>query len=330
MFDITTQVDGGATSFPAVQFNNLVACLENLVTSAGITLDGSKDDQIRKAISTYSRGLFCADTGSPNAYVVARPNSSLVDCEAYYDGLCVLFKANNTNTGSSTVNFNGLGIKNIVNNNNVLSSGEIQKDSYNILFFNATNDNFELLSIVNQKHVQNFTLIDSTSGLNLTLSNGDTYNLLTNILESNETKYDNYYPTFIDVNDNIRSTYLDETNNKFLFPENNRTFSKNKINYLIRLKLTFNHNNIGGGNLLEFTPSIKRVIDNSVVYTFQKTSFKDVGATTGRVYTDLASTFVAGETDPYVVDGMYLSLDISPSSNVDMVLTSVQIKIDKI
>lgn len=50
---------------------------------------------------------YSADTGSPNAYVVTLD----VAPTAYANGVRVLFRAANTNTGASTINVNGLGIK---------------------------------------------------------------------------------------------------------------------------------------------------------------------------------------------------------------------------
>lgn len=52
---------------------------------------------------------YAADTGAANAYLVSLPNAPA----SYTDGLLVSMKTSNANTGASTINVNGLGVKNI-------------------------------------------------------------------------------------------------------------------------------------------------------------------------------------------------------------------------
>jgi hypothetical protein len=65
---------------------------------------------------------FGTDTGVANAYVVALPVAPV----SYRDGLAVTFKAINGNTGASTINLNGLGVKSLTRADGVpLVNGDI-------------------------------------------------------------------------------------------------------------------------------------------------------------------------------------------------------------
>ncbi len=65
---------------------------------------------------------YAVDTGIVNAYVVALPHTP----SGYVDGLLVSFRALNTNTGASTINVSGLGVKSIRTNDLLaLTAGDI-------------------------------------------------------------------------------------------------------------------------------------------------------------------------------------------------------------
>lgn len=65
---------------------------------------------------------YSADTGAANAYVVA----AATPMTAYVAGLRVVVKVNNTNTGASTLNYMGLGVRNITMDGHALYGGELQ------------------------------------------------------------------------------------------------------------------------------------------------------------------------------------------------------------
>ena len=72
--------------------------------------------------NTYTN--YLVDTGAANAYVVTFPAGSVP--AAYAAGLQVEFKVTNTNTGSSTINVNGLGVVNILNSDGTaVGAGQI-------------------------------------------------------------------------------------------------------------------------------------------------------------------------------------------------------------
>src|SRR5580700_6677433 len=72
-------------------------------------------------LNTYSN--YIVDSGVANAYVVTLASNLTASLAA---GLSVQFKAVNANTGASTLNVNGTGVKNIINSNgNALDAGQI-------------------------------------------------------------------------------------------------------------------------------------------------------------------------------------------------------------
>ena len=72
--------------------------------------------------NTFS--TYLTDTGGANAYVVAMPSGQTATLAA---GLAVQFKASADNTGASTLNVAGTGVKNIVNfDGTALSAGQIK------------------------------------------------------------------------------------------------------------------------------------------------------------------------------------------------------------
>lgn len=143
MKDIPTQVDG-VTSLPAADFNQIPDELENLITKAGLTLDGVDLDQLSKAISIYSAGgAFYTDSGIVDAYVLSPVGTKLAP-EAYFDGMKVAFFLTTPNTGASTVNVNGIGVKNIVDpSGTALNAGDL--DDYVELVYILGSDEFRLI-----------------------------------------------------------------------------------------------------------------------------------------------------------------------------------------
>ena len=84
---------------------------------------------------------YAIDTGIANAYAIAL-NSILT---SYVEGQSFSFKAVNANTGASTINIDGLGVKTIKRRDGTdLKSGDILAGSINIIQFDGTN--FQLLS----------------------------------------------------------------------------------------------------------------------------------------------------------------------------------------
>lgn len=79
---------------------------------------------------------YLDDTGAADAYVVAFANAPT----AYTTGLQVIFKAANTNSGASTINVNGLGIKSIKKNvSTTLSANDILAGQIIGITYDGTN-----------------------------------------------------------------------------------------------------------------------------------------------------------------------------------------------
>jgi hypothetical protein len=78
---------------------------------------------------------YAPDTGSANALIVAMPTTAT----AYTDGMLVVVKALNTNTTTSTINVDGLGVKQIRRQTgSVLVAGDIVATSFYSMRYNGT------------------------------------------------------------------------------------------------------------------------------------------------------------------------------------------------
>ena len=96
------------TVIPADYFNDLLAQVRTVLTSAGIVLDNG-DDMLWRALQTLGV-RYGADGGTKN-HIVATLSPALT---AYTAGMLALVKIGNSNDGATDVNFNGLGVKSLV------------------------------------------------------------------------------------------------------------------------------------------------------------------------------------------------------------------------
>ncbi len=84
---------------------------------------------------------YAVDTGAADAYVVAMPQTAT----SYVDGMLLVFKAANANTGAATVNVDALGVKALKQQDgSALSAGDIVADKISTFRYNATSGYFEL------------------------------------------------------------------------------------------------------------------------------------------------------------------------------------------
>lgn len=85
---------------------------------------------------------YAVDTGAANAYVISIAPATLV---AYTDGMTLLFKASNANTGASTINLNSLGLRSIVRPDGTsLVADDIVAGQICQISYNATTSQFQL------------------------------------------------------------------------------------------------------------------------------------------------------------------------------------------
>lgn len=115
----------------------------NLIDFASMTWHQDEFDNWRKLDSLLtgiaSNTPFAVDTGAANAYVAAYTPA----IGAYTNGLILAFKAVNVNTGASTINVNGLGVKNIQFQGAALVAGDIALNGYTKIVYNG--NHFELI-----------------------------------------------------------------------------------------------------------------------------------------------------------------------------------------
>jgi hypothetical protein len=111
MVQVPTKANGNTVS--AGEWNQLPDELENVVTASGQTPSSGTVDQVAKGVTDISANSdYYTDSGSVDAYVlgVIAPNKAPT---SYRNGMKVRFRTTNPNTGASTINVAGLGIKNI-------------------------------------------------------------------------------------------------------------------------------------------------------------------------------------------------------------------------
>jgi hypothetical protein len=161
MRDIATKVTGN--NLTADEFNDIPTELENAITSAGITLSGADLSQLPKAIAHYvGNASFYTDTGVADAYVGTAIGTNHSP-PAYVDGMDVEFKVGNTNTGASTINVDGLGVKNITGS---ATAGTLITGDFVRLRYNIGSGEFDIVQATA------ITLSDFTGGNQSLIGNG--------------------------------------------------------------------------------------------------------------------------------------------------------------
>lgn len=134
-----TWIDDSPPECNASDLNGFNLEINNLIQSAGISLDYNNHDQTAQAVVRYAAdGNYYIDSGSANAYVlsVQSPKKPPV---AYTEGQIVRFIALNSNNGPSTLNLSSLGLKNIIlENGDALSGGEIITNYQVMAYYNGT------------------------------------------------------------------------------------------------------------------------------------------------------------------------------------------------
>lgn len=150
MRNIATKVDA-VDNLSAAEFNSDQNELENIVTSTDQSLDpaGGADtdlNMLARAVAGYAgAGWAYQDSGSANAYVLSIA-TNLKPVTKYFDNLMVAFKPGNNNTGASTVNVEGLGVKDIKIAGADPLAGQISTSNIVILKYNNSAGYFEAVS----------------------------------------------------------------------------------------------------------------------------------------------------------------------------------------
>jgi len=139
----TSKIDGN--TLVAIEWNQL-ADVDNFVISSGQTPSTSNLDQLAIASARYSSGgQFFTDSGTANAYVLTpvspfKSPVSLRDGEGYFNGMTIIFRAGNANSGASTVNVNSAGVKNLKKSDGTdVATGDILTTVDVVFRYNGTN-----------------------------------------------------------------------------------------------------------------------------------------------------------------------------------------------
>ena len=123
-------VSGTTNQIISLDSSNLPTFIPNpAAADATFTVKGVK-------VLDADSGYYAADSGSTDAYAITLSPA----LNAYADGQTFRFKANTINTGTATLNINGLGAKTIVKGvNTTLSDGDIQAGQICEVTYNGTN-----------------------------------------------------------------------------------------------------------------------------------------------------------------------------------------------
>lgn len=134
-------VDNSTPQCDAEFLNSVRSEINNIITNTGQTPTTGNLGQLEIAASIYSAGGdFYTDSGAADAYVLSAVGSKLAP-DAYFTGMKVRFIVANTNTGASTVNVDGLGVKNIKGRDGVSdpSAGDFVTGQAVSMFYDGTN-----------------------------------------------------------------------------------------------------------------------------------------------------------------------------------------------
>ena len=148
MRDFATKIDNTAPNASGIltadEDNVRFRELENIVSTAGMTLDGPTGpdtdlNMISQAIARYaSGGVVGQDTGGADTYVIGSIGSFILP-KSYFKGMMVIFYPGAANTGPSTINVNSIGTKQIYNSiGGALVAGDIAASTLTMLLYDPT------------------------------------------------------------------------------------------------------------------------------------------------------------------------------------------------
>ena len=143
MQDLNDKVTGG--NLTADEWNQVPSEIQNVIENTGQSLSGVDLNQLGKGIADYvANGDFYTDSGVADAYVLTSIGIKQSPT-AYTDGMRLVYRAGNANTGASTVNAATLGVKNIFFDGAALVGGEIPVGSIVTLIYDSANGRFDLI-----------------------------------------------------------------------------------------------------------------------------------------------------------------------------------------
>ena len=114
MEDLNDKLTGGTLS--AAEWNQVPGEIQAVIEALGQVLSGSDLNQLGKALTGYAgAATWYADSGIADAYVLSAVGDKQgpASLDVNHDGLLIRFVPGNNNTGATTVNVNGIGLKDI-------------------------------------------------------------------------------------------------------------------------------------------------------------------------------------------------------------------------
>jgi hypothetical protein len=119
----------------------LSALATNNAKITGLAVGTALTDSVTLGQAQNASMNFAQDTGGANAYVIA-PSPAIT---SYVAGQVFYFDADNNNTGASTLNVSGLGVKAIQNNGSALSANQVLAAGLTGVIYDGTQ--FQLLTV---------------------------------------------------------------------------------------------------------------------------------------------------------------------------------------
>lgn len=161
--NITTPGDGTGTPWEEDVVNDLFGFQQAMLKAVGRTPSTTPEEvgasQYLQAIMALGNGVgnLYLDTGAADAYVID-PDTDIPAPETLLDGFMVRFVPVANNTGASTVNVAGFGVKSIVNEEgNAISALNILAGYDHTLRYDLASDKWVLVGVYNALRMQVFT-----------------------------------------------------------------------------------------------------------------------------------------------------------------------------
>lgn len=172
---------------------------------------------------------------------------------------------------------------------------------------------------------QNYSVNNNSGAVSQVLTAGQSLRFTSLYTEAAETTT-GPKPDYYNTSNVAQSTYIDETNDKFLFPSNLYTYNTAYSQFIFRVILTLAHPALGSNQLSTIEIRLRREIDDSIVSS-KEWNVANKGARSGFKVTRNFDTFVGDETDPYVVDGMYVDVMNSVDSDSNITIEGADIRL---
>jgi len=144
MRNFNTKVDDDPTSageVVAAEYNSLFGEIKNMVKSF-FTLDEADSKQLVRASDAFSKANVYSDGGAVNTLQLTRL-ASIGAVETLFDGMVVMFKPANVNTGATTIKLNALAAKTLFFAGADIAAGFLRVGVVYSATYDLANDRFD-------------------------------------------------------------------------------------------------------------------------------------------------------------------------------------------